>query len=198
VKPTLADTVRANIYADNWFMLYLNGRLVAVDPIDFIPHNVVSLDILPEYPMTIAVMAKDNADPRTGTEYGSSIGDGGFALKFGDGTVTNASWKAKSFFRGPLNRDPANPKVEHTPIPPDWFAVDFDDSGWERATEYTEERVNPKESFYKADFQGAKFIWTGDLDLDNTVIFRTRVEKPGWKPRWNTKPDLDVTGAPAR
>jgi hypothetical protein len=198
VKPSMADTIRANVYADNWFMLYINGRLVAVDPIDFIPHNVVSVDILPEYPMTIAVMAKDNADPRTGMEYGNHIGDGGFILKFGDGTVTSAAWKAKCFFRGPLNHDTANPKVEHTPIPANWFAVDFDDSAWERATEYTEERVNPKEPFYNADFKGAKFIWTGDLDLDNTIIFRTRIEKPDWKPRWNTKPDLDVTGAPSR
>ena len=62
VKPTMADTIRANVYADNWFMMYINGRLVAVDPIDFLPHNVVSIDLLPEYPMTIAVMAKDNAD----------------------------------------------------------------------------------------------------------------------------------------
>ncbi len=198
VKPSMTDTIRVNVYADNWFMLYVNGRLVAVDPIDFIPHNVVSVDLLPEYPMTIAVMAKDNADPRTGMEYGTNIGDGGFILKFGDGTVTNASWRAKSFFRGPLNHDTANPKVEHAPIPPNWYAVDFDDSGWGRATEYTEERVNPKEPYYNADFKGAKFIWTGDLDLDNTVIFRTRIEKPDWKPRWNTKPDLDVSGAPAR
>ena len=40
IKPTLRDTIRANVYADNWFMLYVNGKLVAVDSIDFIPHNV--------------------------------------------------------------------------------------------------------------------------------------------------------------
>ena len=198
VKPEMRDTIKGAMYADNWFALYVNGKLIAVDSIDFLPHNVVAIDLLPEYPMTIAVMAKDNADPRTGMEYGNHIGDGGFILKFGDGTVTSAAWKAKCFFRGPLNHDTANPKVEHTPIPANWFAVDFDDSSWERATEYSEERVNPKEPYYKADFQGAKFIWTGDLDLDNTIIFRTRVEKPDWKPRWNTKPDLDVTGAPSR
>ncbi len=56
-KPKIADTVKATVYADNWFKLYLNGNLVAVDSISFIPHNVVSVDILPEYPMTIAVMA---------------------------------------------------------------------------------------------------------------------------------------------
>jgi hypothetical protein len=198
IKPSIADTMKLNVYADNWFILYLNGRLVAVDPIQFTPHNVVSVDFLPEYPMTIAVMAKDNADPKTGMEYGTSIGDGGFILKFGDGTVTSATWKAKSFFRGPLGGDTANPKVEHTPIPENWWAVDFDDSKWANATEYSEERINPKQPYFEADFKGAKFVWTEDLDLDNTVIFRTKIEKPGWTPRWNTKPDLDVTGAPLK
>ena len=198
IKPTMADTIKINVYADNWFVLYINGRLVAVDSIPFTPHNVISVDFLPEYPMTIAVMAKDNADPKTGLEYGTQIGDGGFIIKFGDGTVSNATWKAKSFFRGPLNGDTRNPKVEHTPIPEKWWAVDFDDSAWPNATEFTEERVNPKEPYYAADFKGAKFIWTADLDLDNTVIFRTRIEKPGWKPRWNTKPDLDISAAPLR
>lgn len=198
VKPTMADTIKVNVYADNWFVLYINGRLAAVDSIPFTPHNVISVDILPEYPMTIAVLAKDNADPKTGLEYGDHIGDGGFIIKFGDGTVSNASWKAKSFFRGPLDGDVRNPKAEHTPLPDKWWAVDFDDHAWGNATEFSEKRVNPKEPFYETDFKDAKFIWSTDLDLDNTVIFRTRVEKPGWKPRWNTKPDLDVSGAPWR
>jgi len=195
IKPSMADTIKANIYADNWFILYINGKLTVVDSIDFIPHNVISVDILPEYPMTIAILAKDNADPKTGMEYGNHIGDGGFILRFGDGTVTNAKWKAKCFFKGPLNRDMENPKVWREPIPKNWWAVDFDDSSWPNATEYTEERVGPKEHFYKYDFTGAKWIWSDDLDLDNTVIFRYKVEKPGWKPRWNTKPNFDITGA---
>lgn len=198
VKPTLADTLRLNVYADNWFMLYINGRLVAVDSIDFIPHNVVSVDILPEYPMTIAVLAKDNADPKTGMEYGDHIGDGGFILKFSDGTVTNAKWKAKNFFHGPIGRDTANPKVKHDPLPADWWAVDFDDSAWPAAREFTEEQVGPKPAFYQQDFQRARFIWSEDLALDNTVLFRVRIEKPDWKPRWNTKPDLDTRGAPVK
>ncbi len=196
VKPAMTDLIQASLYADNWFKLYINGKLVAVDPIDFLPHNVVSVEILPEYPMTIAVMAKDNADPKTGMEYGNHIGDGGFIIKFSDATVTNAKWKAKSFFKGPLNHDTVRPKVEHTLIPTNWFTVNFDDSKWANATEYTEQRVNPKEPFYKANFTGARFIWTEDLDLDNTVLFRTRIEKPGWQKRWNTKPDLDVTDTP--
>jgi len=198
IKPEMSDTERVNVYADNWFMLYINGKPVAVDSIDFLPHNVVSVDVLPEYPMTIAVLAKDNADPKTGLEYGNHIGDAGFILKFADGTVTNAEWKAKSFFTGPLDGDIAHPRVSTQPLPQDWFAVGFDDSAWAHAVEFTEDRVAPKRPFYDADFKGARFIWTKDLDLDNTVIFRYRVDKPGWKPRWNTKPDLDVTGAPYR
>jgi phosphatidylethanolamine-binding protein (PEBP) family uncharacterized protein len=196
IKPTMADTVHVNVYADNWFVMFINGELVAVDSIKFTPHNVVSLDILPEYPMTIAIMAKDNADPKTGLEYGDHIGDGGFIIKFSDGTVSNATWKVKNFFKGPLDRDTKNPRVEHTPIPDKWWTADFDDKSWPNATGYTEQRVNPKEPFYQSDFAGAKFIWSDDLDLDNTVIFRTKIEKPGWKPRWNTHPDLDITEAP--
>ena len=62
--------------------------------------------------MTIAVLAKDNAEPATGLEYGNKIGDAGFILKLGDGAVTNAAWKAKAFFRGPLNSTVTNPTVE--------------------------------------------------------------------------------------
>ncbi|WP_397383806.1 hypothetical protein [Prosthecobacter sp.] len=198
IKPSIADTMKLNVYADNWFMLYVNGRLVAVDPIQFTPHNVVSVDFLPEYPMTIAVLAKDNADPKTGLEYGSSVGDGGFILKFADGTVTNASWKARSIFHGPINGDTANPQVKQEPLPANWWAIDFDDSTWKNAKEYSVEEVDPKQPYFENDFEGAKFIWTDELALDNTIIFRTKIEKPDWKQRWNTKPDLDVSGAPLR
>ena len=196
VKPSTEDTLKLNVYADNWFILYINGKLRVVDPIDYMPHNVVSVDILPEYPMTIAIMGRDNADPKTGLEYGDRIGDAGLILKFADGTVTNAQWKAKSYFKGPLNGDVKNPKVEHTPVPANWYAVDFDDSKWANATEYTEERVNPKESFTKAkeSFAGAKFIWSDNLDLDNTVLFRTKVEAPaGFKQRWTAKAEFDLS-----
>ncbi|MFN7935960.1 MAG: hypothetical protein U0R19_21700 [Bryobacteraceae bacterium] len=193
IKPTLRDTIKGSGYADNWFALYINGKLTTVDPIDFLPHNQVNIDILPEYPMTIAVIAKDNADPATGLEYGDQIGDAGFILRFADGTVTSARWKAKVIFRGPTNRSVTSPEVSYDPVPPNWFEPDFDDSDWPFATEYTEEQIRPSEAYIRADFQGARFIWSKDLELDNTVLFRYKVEKPGWQPRWTTKPELDNT-----
>ena len=187
-KPQMNDTISASMYADNWFMLYINGELVAVDSIKFIPHNVVSVDILPSYPMTIAVMAKDNADPSTGMEYANTnIGDAGFVLKFGDGTVTNANWKARAFSSGPVLRDTKNPRVENTPIPENWFAVDFDDSNWKTAKVYSEEQVDPKLPYFEHDFQGARFIWTDDIELDNTVIFRHVVPS---SPDGKSRPDF--------
>jgi len=178
-KPRIEDTIKANVYADNWFVLYVNGEMVAVDSIKFIPHNVISVDLLPKYPMTIAVMAKDNADPQTAMEYkNTNIGDGGFILKFSDGTVTDSSWKAKNFFHGPIGGEVKNPRVSRIPIPKDWHTVAFDDSSWANAKEFAEEQVGPKQPFYDADFKGAKFIWTADLELDNTIIFRRRVDRP--------------------
>src|SRR3954462_10238975 len=83
IKPGIQQTITLNAYADNWCAIFINGKMVAIDSIDFLPHNQVSVRILPEYPITIAVLAKDNADPNTGLEYGNKIGAGGFALKLG-------------------------------------------------------------------------------------------------------------------
>ena len=187
-KPRINDTIKANVYADNSFKLYINGELVAVDSITFVPHNVVSVDILPAYPMTIAVMGIDNADSKTGMEYANTnIGDGGFILKLGDGTVTNATWKAKKFSWGPIDGDVQNPRVENIPLPKNWYAVDFDDGGWPNATEFTEEEVGPKEPFFEHDFKGAKFIWSDDVRLDNLVLFRTVVKS---SPDGKDRPDF--------
>lgn len=187
-KPSMTDTIRANIYADNNFMLWINGELVAVDSITFIPHNVISVDLLPSYPMTIAVMARDNASPKTGMEYAdTNIGDGGFILKFSDGTVTSSAWKALCVSRGPLNRDTKNPQVENLPIPENWQAVNFDDSSWKAAKEYTEEEVDPKQPYFENDFAGAKFIWTDDVAIDNTILFRHVVKSA---PDGKERPDF--------
>ncbi len=187
-KPRIEDTINANVYADNSFKLYINGEFVALDSIAFVPHNVVSVDILPAYPMTIAVMGIDNADPKTGMEYANTnIGDGGFILKLGDGTVTNSTWKAKKFSWGPVDGDTKNPRVESIPIPKDWYTVDFDDSKWPGAKEFTEEEIGPKSPFFEHDFKGAKFIWTDDVKLDNVVLFRTVVKSP---PDGKDRPDF--------
>lgn len=187
-KPRMADTIRANIYADNSFRLYVNGELVAVDSISFVPHNVISVDLLPAYPMTIAVMAIDNADPETGMEYANTqIGDGGFILKFGDGTVTDASWRAFVVSSGPVGGDSEQPRVERSPVPEVWFTEHFNDRHWPLAKVYSRAQIGPKEPFDEHDFGGAQFIWSNDLRLDNVVLFRKVVASP---PDGQTRPDF--------
>ncbi len=75
-------------------------------------------------------------------------------------------------FRGTDRPDIANPRVENVPLPENWYAVDFDDSSWSNAKEYTKEEVGPKQPYFEHDFQEAKFIWTDDLAIDNVVLFR--------------------------
>lgn len=59
-KPSMDDTIRAHVDADDWFMLWVNGEVVTVDPIAFIPHDVVAVDLPPSSPMTITALAKDD------------------------------------------------------------------------------------------------------------------------------------------
>ncbi len=192
-KPGNADIIPMSFYCDNWCMIFINGKLVATQSIDFLPHNEITVNILPDYPMTIAVLAKDNADPNTGLEYGNHIGDGGFILKLGDGTVTSAKWKAKAFFIGPLNSDINKPVVQYIPIPPNWFTPEFDDSAWDQATTFTVDEVRPDGTYNAADFNGASFIWSHDLLLDNTLILRYTAQAPkGYVKKWNTVPDLNI------
>ena len=35
-NPSMDDTIRATVYADTWFEMYVNGDLVALDSIRFI------------------------------------------------------------------------------------------------------------------------------------------------------------------
>lgn len=187
-KPRIDDTIRATVYADNWFSLFVNGELIAVDSIAFLPHNVIAVDLLPAYPMTIAVIAKDNADPSTGMEYANTqIGDGGFILKFSDGTVTDRHWKVLVLSHGPIDGDIKNPRVRTQPPPAGWNTAGFDDQAWPQATEYTLEQIQPKRSFFDHDFSAARFIWSDDLLLDNTVLFRRQISTP---PDGRSRPDF--------
>lgn len=181
-----STTITGHVFADNWFELYVNGRRVAVDPIEFTPHNTVPVQFKSSYPMVYAIHAKDFAHPRSGLEYSHTrIGDGGLIAWFSDATATGPHWKCKVFFAGPLDRsclnnDPVNScRVERTPLPANWQAPEFDDSAWGAAIRHTEEAVRPHGNFYDYKWGGAQFIWTGDLEIDNTIVCRYRADGPG-------------------
>ena len=183
--PTTADhahleKIRGVVYADNWFKLYVNGRLVATDPTEFKPHDVVPVEFEATYPMTIAILAKDYADQQTGLEYNNTqIGDAGLIVRLSDRIVSGPSWRTFVVMHGPIDRDMKNPKLRVQEMPADWNQPGFDDSLWETATVYTQERVRPNpEDFLEHDWGGAQFVWGPDLDLDNTVLFRATFDVP--------------------
>jgi hypothetical protein len=101
------EVVTGFMIADNYFELYINGRLIGVDATPFTPFNSHMVRFRVKRPYTIAVLAQDWEDKLGlgmevfgGNEWHS--GDAGFVARFSDGTVTNSSWKAQSFVIAPL------------------------------------------------------------------------------------------------
>ena len=101
------EVVTGFMVADNYFELYINGKLIGVDAIPFTPFNSHVARFRVKRPYTIAVLAQDWEDKLglgmevfQGNTWHS--GDGGFVAKFSDGTVTNSAWKAQSFYIAPL------------------------------------------------------------------------------------------------
>jgi len=101
------EVVTGYLMADNYFELYINGRLVGVDAVPFTPFNSSVVRFRVKKPYTIAVKLVDwEENVALGSEAGGGggfhPGDGGFIARFSDGTVTDASWKAQAFYIGPL------------------------------------------------------------------------------------------------
>ena len=202
------DIITGYIFADNYFELYINGTLVAIDPVPFTPFNSSVARFQVKKPYTIAVMLVDweenlglGSEENRGDPY--HAGDGGFIASFSDGTVTDGSWKAQTFYIAPL----ANPDdvtelqdgtrsttgvttepgcdascyAVHYPIPSDWTSTTFDATAWPSATVYTEATVGvdnkPSYTNFTSQFSGAgaEFIWSSNLVLDNLVLVRKTV-----------------------
>ena len=162
------EVITGYIFADNYFELYVNGSLVAVDPVPYTPFNSCVVKFKAKRPITYAIKLVDwEENLGLGTELNGTNthhpGDGGLMASFSDGTVTNSNWKAQTFNISPLD-DPAlvtelangtrdssavstthllteTAYALHYAVPTDWFSKTFADSGWPAATTYTEATV---------------------------------------------------------
>ena len=195
------EEVTAFVFGDNYYELYVNGTIVARDPIGFIPFNSSVVRFKAKQPVTYAVKLVDwGTHLGVGMEYERwNVGDGGFIAKFSDGTKTDASWKCRAFYMSPLEdagcvrdgpdtsacperppcvaRDPASCRALHLPVPADWASPDFDDSAWHSASTYPASAVTNQAAYvnYADKFGDAEFIWSHNLDQDNLVLCRTTV-----------------------
>ena len=86
------EVVTGFMVADNYFELYINGKLIGVDATPFTPFNSHAVRFRVKRPYTIAVLGQDWEDKLgLGMEVfqGNTwhFGDGGFVAKFSDGTA---------------------------------------------------------------------------------------------------------------
>lgn len=102
----------ACIFADNYFELYVNGELLAVDPVPFTPFNSNVVRFKADRPLTTAVQMVDwkehlglGSEKNQGKAF--HAGDGGFVSHFQDVngktvSITDENWRAQTFYIAPL------------------------------------------------------------------------------------------------
>ena len=83
-----AETYSADVWADNWFEMRINGETVAVDSVPITTErsfNAESFTFTAQRPFTIGLIAKDFKENDTGLEYIGSrrlqMGDGGVIVQ---------------------------------------------------------------------------------------------------------------------
>jgi len=188
---------RADVWADNWFALYVNCELVGEDSVTITTErsfNAETITFDATYPLTIAIEAKDFKETDSGLEYigerNQQMGDGGIIAQITDtssgdiAAAANAAWFSIVVHRAPLIKDcekDSNPydncQFEITDIPTNWASAEFNDNAWTEATKWTENDVGPKDGYNQIPWgTSARLIWGSDLEVDNTVLLRMVVE----------------------
>lgn len=194
------EDVTGYLFGDNYFELYVNGKIVARDPIGFVPFNSAVVRFRAKAPRTFAVKLVDwGTHLGVGMEYDRwNVGDGGFIARFSDSTETNAAWKCRAFYISPLqdvscvapgpdtsacpeeppcvDDDPASCLALHYPVPDDWADAEFDDADWPAASTFSASQVTGNRAYhdYKDKFAGAQFVWSRNLNQDNLVLCRSQ------------------------
>ena len=204
---------QAEIWADNWFALYVNGKKVGEDSVPITTEksfNSEKIKFTATYPLTIGLMAKDFVENASGLEYigksNQQIGDGGIVLQIRDLTTnqivayTDSTWKSLVVFKAPLNPECVTSKAPLTDCKSQtiknsttWYSSTYKDSSWLNAKEFTKEAVGVKDGYFNIDWSAnAKLIWSNDLKLDNTILFRKVVSEPKVFPNSASNVDLPL------
>lgn len=203
VIPSQAATVKltsftAEVWADNWFALYVNGKKVGEDHIAITTQKSFNSEVIKfsaTYPLTIGVIAKDYVQSQSGLEYlGTSnqqIGDGGIIFQIKESisgklvAISDETWKIRVANTAPLNPDceksdqpDVDCKFSNFSIASNWAAPTFNDKLWSYAKVFSAAQVSPKEGYNQIIWNNyAKFIWGKNLKLDNTIYLRKKVAK---------------------
>jgi len=201
ISPASAATAKtinfqAEIWVDNWFSLYINGKQVGQDSVPITTEksfNSEKIKFTATYPFTVGLIVKDFTENASGLEYigkpNQQIGDGGAVLQIRDLStnkvvlVTDSSWKSLVINKAPLNPEcvkSSNPltdcKFSNISIPKNWSTNSFKDSSWKSASVFSKDEVGVKEGYFDINWSpSASLIWSSDLKLDNTILLRKTV-----------------------
>ena len=164
------EVITAYFFGDNYAEIFVNGKIIAVDPVPYWPFNTSAVRFKVKRPFIAGVKMIDwSENLGLGSELMRGVpyhtGDGGFVAIFKDDkgdviTTTDENWKVKPYYFAPL-LDPScvkpdrtstdcevPPKAEaenaygvHFAIPDDWATKDFNDADWKGATLYTNEDI---------------------------------------------------------
>jgi len=193
---TQSSTFTAEVWADNWFSLYVNGQLVGEDSVPITTErsfNAETITFTATYPLTIAMITKDYKETDSGLEYigepNQQMGDGGFVAQFTDTSngeivaVTNGDWRGLVIQNAPLNveceksTDPdTDCQFETLDEPANWTSANFDDSSWANATSYLADEVGVKDGYDTITWDAdAELIWGSNLNTNNTILWRLTI-----------------------
>ncbi|MEO0379424.1 MAG: PEBP family protein, partial [Pseudomonadota bacterium] len=177
-----AEEFSADVWADNWFELRVNGTQVAEDSVPITTErsfNAESFDFIAERPFVLGLVAKDFKENDTGLEYigtrRQQMGDGGVILQVRDASgatvvVSNSDWQCHVIHTAPLDKsckDERDPVAGTAPCgyasseePAGWDGAGFNASSWASASIYSEGDVDPKRGYDEISWDAsAKLIW---------------------------------------
>ncbi len=197
-----ALSIRGEVWADNWFAFYLGDRLIIEDSVPITTErsfNAETFVFNADYPLQLNFVAKDFKQDDTGLEYigrrNQQMGDGGLIAQFTDTATgvpiaeTDSAWRCLVIHEAPLDRacvdeDEPEPGVgpcrfTATPEPEGWRNPGFDDGEWPSAVEHSAAAVRPKGGYDDISWRdGARLIWSADLETQNTLLCRLTVGQP--------------------
>ncbi|MEM8569836.1 MAG: PEBP family protein [Pseudomonadota bacterium] len=197
--PVRAEMLSADVWADNWFEMRIDGNLVAEDSVPITTErsfNAEQFQFEAERPFVIGVVGRDFIENDTGLEYIGSrrqqMGDGGMIMQIRDSAgrtvaVSDESWQCLPVHIAPLDKTceaEARPVAGEGPCgfriseaPAGWDLPGFDATGWAQADVYSARQVDPKGGYDAIGWSPeARFIWGPDLEQVNTVLCRLAVD----------------------
>ncbi|MFK7865485.1 MAG: hypothetical protein AB8B95_14815 [Pseudohongiellaceae bacterium] len=194
-----AVSLKADVWADNWFAMYLGEELVIEDSVSITTErsfNAESFTFNADYPLQLNFVFKDFKENDTGLEYigarNQQMGDGGFIAQLVD-TATNdlvaysdQNWKCLVIHEAPLDKscesstDPVAGEgacnFRSVDEPLNWKSPEFDDSAWPNAIVHSASSIGPKGGYDGIDWASdAKLLWSNDLETDNTLLCRATI-----------------------